>query len=317
MQLRKTVWMLTALSALSLAMTACDGEGTDETSCASDTECATGEACHPSAKVCVATCTSGSDCPAEEKTCAPFGTNGPSVCQCATDQICAQNAGDGYICSNLDKRCVEKCTADADCGSGRTCNEGTGQCEQGSTGPTCTYGTCTGGQVCSATSGKCEAAPSCTGTAQGTCAYGQYCSGSACADAPAPTCGNLQGKAAANFSAATGTGNIIYNVEKRKFATDAAGCPGSTNPVNVIPRISFYVKTGEVPATEESFSGFFYVRTDKGEVPLNADNLLNYTRSADRKSATVDVYLCIPEASQVTMGFYFTNGNGYCATFTR
>ncbi|MDY7229822.1 hypothetical protein [Hyalangium rubrum] len=320
MQLRKTLWMLTALSAMSLVMTGCpeDGGG-DSLTCTSAADCLESEICHPTAKVCVQTCDSGSDCPDTAKTCKEVSTtDSTKVCQCATDTLCntGRETAD-LVCSTLDKVCTEKCTSDAACGAGRTCDTATGQCKAGSTGPTCTYGSCASGEVCGITSGKCEQAATCTGEAQSTCTYGQFCSTGRCADVAKPTCGNLEGKAAVNFTPSSGTGNIIYNVAKVSFAADPTGCPGSTNPVKVVPRISFYAKEGTVPATEEGLSGFFYVRTDKQDVALNAGNLFNYTRSADGKSGSISAFLCIPDQNSLVLGFYFTNGNGYCTTFNR
>lgn len=319
MQLRKTIWMLTALSAMSLVMTGCpeDGGG-DSLTCSTAADCLESEICHPTAQICVQTCESGADCPDSAKTCAAVSaTNTTKVCQCSTDVLCNTDRDTAdLVCSTLDKVCVEKCTSDAACGTGRTCDTATGQCQAGST-PACTYGSCASGQVCNTTTNKCEAAATCTGEAQSSCTYGQYCNSGSCADVAKPTCGNLEGKAAVNFTPASGTGHIIYNVQKVSFETDTAGCPGAGAPVKIVPRISFYAKAGTVPATEEGLSGFFYVRTDKQDIALNATNLFNYTRSADGKSGTISAFLCGPDVNSIVLGFYFTGGNGYCTTFTR
>ncbi|WP_224246224.1 hypothetical protein [Hyalangium gracile] len=322
MQLRKTMMMLTALSALSVVMTGCPGDEESSITCSIDGDCLDGEICHPTAKVCAQTCDAAGECPdsAKSECTAVSATDSRKICKCTLSTLCSNEYGADVICSDLDKVCAPKCTTDASCGTGRTCDTATGQCKAGgNTGTTCTYGSCAAGEVCNATTDKCEAAATCSGDAQSSCTYGQFCSGGKCADAPKPTCGNLEGKPAASFDpgATTSTGNIIYSVEKVSFAADPAGCPGATNPIKVVPRVSFYVKSGTVPADQSSFQGFFYVRTDKGEVPLGSGNLFNYTKAADQKSASVSVFLCIPDVQNVTMGFYFTNGNGYCASFSR
>jgi hypothetical protein len=321
MQLLKTMMMLTALIALSVVMTGCPTDEEGSLTCATDADCIEGEICHPAAKTCVQTCTSASDCPssARAECTAVSATDNRTVCKCATDPLCNSEGATDLVCSTLDKVCTPKCTSDAACGAGRTCDTATGQCKAGG-GATCTYGSCAAGEVCGATTNKCEAGATCTGEAQSTCSYGQFCGTGKCQDVAKPTCGNLTGKTAVvNFTPAAGTGSIIYKVEKVEFTpTTTAECPSTTNPVKVIPRISFYVKSGTVPADDSGFSGFFYVKTDQGEVPLNAANLFNYTKAADNKSGSVSVFLCAANnITSIDLAFYFTGGNGYCTTFTR
>lgn len=298
MQLRKMMLVLTALGAMSGLMAGCGDEETGSTTCTSNDQCSGTEICHPTAGVCVTTCESGSDCPDTAKTCAPLGGTSSEantkICQCSTDVLC--NGGTGsdstnLVCSDLDNVCVTKCTADSDCTGTRTCNTGTGQCEEGETGPT-----------------------TCSGEAQSTCSYGDFCNSGTCATPPAPTCPNLQGKPAASFDPATGTGNIIYSVTKEVFGT---ACGTDTTAQTVKARVSFYTKTGTLPTTKEGLNGFFYVKTDGGE--LNGVPLSNgYQRSTDGKSASLSVNLCTAaSANQIVLGFYFTGGNGYCATLTK
>jgi hypothetical protein len=318
MQLRKTFWMLTALSAMSLVMTGCPEDGGGSVTCSSDTDCLESEICHPTAKACVTTCTSSADCPDSAKTCAAVTTGSTTqVCQCSTDALCNTDRAEAdLVCSTLDKVCAPKCAADLDCGTGRTCDTATGQCKAGPTGVDCTFGSCTAAnQVCNSTTNKCEAAATCTGTAQGTCAYGQFCNGTTCAQPAKPTCSNLASKPAASFTPASGTGYIVYGVEKREFG-GTTGC--GTGTQRVIPRISFYTKDGTLPAGEEGLNGGFYVTVNGNEIGLVPANMLNYTRAADGKSATVDVFLCADDAiSSINLAFFFTGGNGFCSTLTK
>ncbi|NPC73066.1 hypothetical protein D7Y27_06210 [Corallococcus sp. AB004] len=295
MQLRKMMVMLAALSSMSLALTACGDETTTVDSCTSDTDCSSGF-CNTAAGVCMDTCESGSDCADSEKNCAVLAgsSNTQKVCQCQTNQLC--NSGDttDLVCGTVSKRCEEPgstpegCTKDADCGAGNTCNTTTGVCS--------------------------PAATTCTGEGQATCAYGSACFGGTCSAPPAPTCSNLQGKPAASFDPATGTGNIIYSVTKEIFGT---ACGTDTSAQTVKARVSFYSKNADLPATKEGLNGFFYVRTTGGEqngVPLSN----GYQRSADARSASLSVNLCVDkDLSQTVLGFYFTNGNGFCATLTK
>ena len=300
MQFRKMMLVLTALGAMSGFMVGCGDDDKGSDTCTTNADCAGTEICHPTSNVCVATCSSASDCPDTAKTCAPLGGSGAdaakNICKCSTDVLC--NGGTGskstdLVCSNLDRVCVTKCSSNTDCGTGRTCNTGSGQCEQGSGPPP-------GG--------------TCTGEGQSTCSYGQFCSTGTCATPAAPTCPNLQGKPASSFDPATGTGNIIYNVTKEIFGT---ACGADTTAQTVKARVSFYTKSGTLPTTKEGLNGFFYVRTNGSE--LNGVPLSNgYERSADGKSASLSVNLCTSSGdTQIVLGFYFTGGNGYCATLTK
>ncbi|QAT84039.1 hypothetical protein EJ065_2460 [Corallococcus coralloides] len=295
MQLRKMMVMLAAVSSMSLALTACGDDTTTVDSCTSDTDCSSGF-CNTAAGVCMETCESAADCPDSEKECAALAgsSNTQKVCQCKTNELCNTDDSTDLVCGAVSKRCEEPgstpagCTKDTDCGANETCDTATGACK--------------------------PAATTCSGTGQTTCAYGSYCSGTTCAQVPAPTCPNLQGKPAASFDPATGTGNIIYSVTKEIFGT---ACGSDTTAQTVKARVSFYSKNADLPATKEGLNGFFYVRTTGGEqngVPLSN----GYQRSADARSASLSVNLCTDvNDSQIVLGFYFTNGNGFCATLTK
>lgn len=277
MQLRKMTLMIAALG---LALTACPGGGREDLSCTADTECSEDgtEICHPQAKVCVQTCTDTNDCPDSAKTCAPISS-----------------------AANAQKIC--KCSTDALCQTDeRVTDASTLSCDK-------TY------SVCKSTGTTTPPGAACTGEGQSTCAYGQFCSSNTCTAVAAPTCPNFDNKPAKNFDPANGTGNIIYSVEKLIFG-GSSGCADASSQT-VKARVRFYTKSGTLPTTKEGLNGFFYVRTTGGEqnaVPLSNE----YQRSADGKSAAISVNLCTDaDFSQVVLGFYFTDGNGYCATFSK
>src|SRR5688572_12174045 len=161
MQLRKTMMMLTALSALSVVMMGCPGEEEDSLGCTTDANCLEGEICNVAAKACVQTCTTPADCPASARAeCSAISaTDNRTVCKCATSELCAREV-EGTVCSTLDKVCTAKCDSNDDCSAGRTCDTATGQCTGGG-GATCTYGSCASGEVCGATSNRCEAGATC------------------------------------------------------------------------------------------------------------------------------------------------------------
>jgi hypothetical protein len=315
MQLRNTVVMLTALSALSLVMTGCPSDETGSSTCSQDADCTGTEICHPTAKVCVQTCTAGADCPSTAKTCAAISTSDTrQVCQCSTDVLCNSDGGADLVCSNLDKVCTEKCTSDAACGTGRTCDTATGQCKAGGGGgKTCTPA-CGSGQVCDTNTGTCvNNGAACTGEGQSTCVYGtQFCSSSKCAALPAPTCDNYT--AFPNKSSLGTTGVITYSARVVSAATDSF-CAAAT-PKRVKIALSAYSSTA-FPATKDELGGFFYVRVNGTTVDgatIVSSSAGNYTVSGtNRERAEIVVSLCVDSASTTTStGFYFTNGNFYC-----
>jgi hypothetical protein len=292
MQLRKTVMMLTALSALSLVMTGCPGDEEGSTTCSIDGDCIDGEICHPTSKVCVATCTAAVDCPSSAKTCAALSTtDSRMVCQCSTDALCNSEGLTDQVCSTLDKVCTSKCTTDSACGTGRTCDTATGQCKAGG-----------------------NTGDACTGEGQSTCSYGtQFCSSSKCAALPAPTCDNYT--AFAEKSALGTTGTIIYSARVESATTDTSYC-GSTNTKRVKIAVSAYSST-PFPQNKDDLNGFFYVLVDGSKLsgPASVSSSTgNYTVSGTNRERAEIVYsLCRPPSSTTTStGFYFTSGNFFC-----
>lgn len=300
MQLRKTTWVLAAVSALSMMMMACGDNGRTSLDCTTDTDCLETELCHPGAKVCVQTCTTGSDCPTSAKTCdVVSAADTRKVCHCSTNELCAQDervSGVTLSCSTTYTVCTgggtttPACTKDADCKAGETCDtsSGTGTCKTSTTGQTC------------------------SGDGQATCNYGQFCSSSKCAAPAAPTCANYN-----NFTnkADLGTsGAIIFNASLVSAATDSF-CTGST-PKRVKIKVSAYSST-PFPTTKDKLNGFFYVRV-AGEAVDGASTVSssagNYTVSgANSERADITMSFCVAaDSSALSIGTYFKSGNFYC-----
>ncbi|MDC0709017.1 hypothetical protein POL68_11140 [Stigmatella sp. ncwal1] len=298
MQLRKTMWMLTALSAMSLMMTACGGDEEGGSSCTSDSQCSTDEICHPGAGVCVQTCDSGSDCPDSAKTCDVLSaSDSRKVCKCtAGTNFCADEFGDDFTCSSLDRVCTQKCASNTDCGTGRTCETATGQCVAG---------------------GNPDPGGTCTGTGQSTCAYGQFCSASKCTAVPAPTCANFtpsQGGKQPVWTTSS-TGPIIYDVTKVSYANDSF-CGGD---VTAKARVKAYSTSAIFPDQKSALPGLFYVRINGSE--LDGDELIRqseYSPSADKKSVEFTMNFCPGNTSTtLSIGLYFTGGNEICAQLNK
>ncbi len=308
MQLRKMMLVLTALGAMSGFMVGCGDDDNGSATCTTNDDCAGSEICHPTAGVCVTTCTASTDCPESAKTCAPLGGSGPnattSICQCSTDALCnggSDATSTDQVCSDLDNVCVTKCSSDSDCSTGRVCDTASGQCEEEETGPT-----------------------SCTGTGKSVCSYGEHCVSSACAAAPlAPTtCQNFPANDRPSWSAASSNGPVIYEVAGINYQVNSSFCAASA-PDAFIVRVRAYRTDADWPATRSGLSGFFYVTTQTTEFDVVGSGLLvpntGYNRNTSNpRDAEFQVYLCRPTGSQqIQVGFYFTGGNPVCQDVNR
>jgi hypothetical protein len=262
--------------AFAAGLSACGEGGEGGSTCTGDTDCGTGEICHPVAKQCVQTCDQASDCPDYAKTCEGVdvptdgGTaTGTKICKCSTDQICAGSLGETVVCSDEFKICMTKCGSNADCPAGYDCETGTGECKKagaatctpactanqvcdtsGAT-PTCVakcgQGTCTGGRICNFETGACETASSCAAAnpQPDVCTYGQICQSSTCAEVPKTTCANF-GNTHTDPWGAGFTGAIVYELSKFQYQAAAAFCGGTNNRYKA--KISAYDPQGRLAA---------------------------------------------------------------------
>ncbi|MHB8874316.1 MAG: hypothetical protein ACYC8T_11570 [Myxococcaceae bacterium] len=335
--------LLLAGAGAALVMSACGENDTPDggTGACTATSCATDETCHPTAKICVKTCTGAVDCPSTAKTCAPQGggamDGGAAYCQCATDQLCNSGGSTDLVCSNLDKICVAKCASNGDCGSGRTCTTATGQCaaagvDAGTDGGTgsCGWASCStaawsgsSGQQCNGT--VCGAGPACAGTGKSTCDYGSTCAQLVCGYPPAPSCPNFTppGGKTPLWNPASSAGPVIYEVSEISHGpgegttgTNFKECTVGTTEWRI--RIRAYRTDADWPATRAGLPGFFYVDTNGGQLDILGSGLLmpavGYNRSTTNlKDAEFQVYQCPPAAPNAFLpGFYFTGGNEAC-----
>lgn len=311
--------------------------------------------CSAGAGVCVDSCALAGDCK-ESMTCKVSGTlsfadggtaDGSKVCGCTSDSHCSG----GFLCNKDDGLCVPPCgsgsaAAGADggssggayaCATGSTCDSstklckkpagcspacGAGQtCDTSGASPTCvancSWATCTGGKVCNFGTGKCEAAATCSGTTQpGACSYGQFCNGTACQEVAKPTCQNFtagSGKTPV-WASGTSTGPIIWGFTD-EATDDQAFCTGAG--INgFTATLKAYRTDMDWPTTLPAMSGFFYVKVDGS--PLDATASMRpsgYVPSG--RTATFKVTLCNTATNNLSAGFYFTNGNEFCAALTR
>ncbi|WP_426753400.1 hypothetical protein [Myxococcus sp. Y35] len=298
MQLRKMMWVLTALGAMSGLMAGCGDDSTSPGACTSNDECGESEICHPTAQICVQTCNSGADCPSTAKTCAPVGGTGANantmICQCSTDALCnggADSESTDLVCSNLDNVCVTACSSNADCTGDRTCNVSTGQCEEGDTEP--------------------EPGDSCNGEGLSTCDYGLICSSGTCSEPPAPTCQNYT--AYPNKADVGTTGPIIYNIET------VSATPGTSSWCTGLQRLRLRVSaytdpSSPFPPNSGGLGGFYYVLTDGTRIsPVVSNGQDDYVVSANGDHADIIVNLCVPADSTTTLtGYHFADGNFFC-----
>jgi hypothetical protein len=156
MQIRTMKLMLAVLGAMSMVLTGCPDGGREDLTCTDATQCLEGEICHPTAGVCVQTCTTGGDCPESAKTCAAISaSDNRMICKCTTAELCQRDERVADA-SNLE------CAIPTGATNGVCVPKGTTPVEQ-TCNPANQPGTCNYGQICSSTTNKCEAAP------QGTC----------------------------------------------------------------------------------------------------------------------------------------------------
>jgi hypothetical protein len=313
MQFRKMMLVLTALGAMSGFMVGCGDDDKGSDTCTTNADCAGTEICHPTSNVCVATCSSASDCPDTAKTCAPLGGSGAdaakNICKCSTDVLCnggTDSKSTDLVCSNLDRVCVTKCSSNADCGTGRTCNTGSGQCEQGGGG---------------------NPGGTCTGEGQSTCSYGQFCSSSRCTPAPvAPTtCENFTSNRP-SWDPASSTGPVIYQVSRIRYETRSSNCAqGAGADDAFIVSVRAYRADADWPVLA-GWPWFFL--NYGGNEHINLFHRLlygglvpqSYKRTpANFKDAEFQFYLCSStrDSSDSQAGFFFANGNPVCLDLTR
>lgn len=319
-------------AALSLgALSACGSLGGEKDGgltglCSADSQCATGEICHPTAKVCAKTCTSSSDCPSSAKTCdVPVGAadgGTTKVCQCATTQLCNGGMTGDLVCATHDKVCVDKCTGNTDCPSGRTCDTATGQCSAPMMmTETCTFGSCSGGKVCDLLTSTCKEPATCVmGNVQpDVCGYAGYCNAGTCSEISAPTCGNFPTNAAARtWNPSTQQGPVIYSITKLAFVVDDTFCCGMGMTCAINKRAKVHVQAyhpGGMLLGQTMQPSLQNYREDMTPIAIAATQIQSYMSSNSGKNASFDVNFCTATAnSSLTIALTYDNGNGACFT---
>lgn len=197
-------------------------------------------------------------------------------------------------------------------------------------GVPCTFSSCGADGFCNPTTHVCDTRSCTAGNEQpDVCAYGQYCGGlgsaAQCYDVAAPSCTNFGGSGhAVTWNQATSTGPIIYYVDKT--TADTTWCTGST-PADLSVTVSLYYKNGTFAATGATFPSntLYYVRSDGVQCDVTNCNgqggmfrpASGYSVSADRKSVDIKMNFCGVTGSSLSVGFYYTGGNEYCAAFTK
>jgi hypothetical protein len=217
MQLRKMALMFAALG---VVLAGCPGEETEM--CTTNADCLESEICHPTAGFCVQTCNLAGDCPDTAKNCEALGGNGPDaatkVCKCTAgaNQCNLGRPEDDRVCGT-EGVCVLKCTTDANCGTGQTCEVATGVCK-GTTPATCN-----------------------PANQPGTCSYGQVCGATnACEAAPEGTCSEATGTGAPAWNKTAGTAPVIVSATVQRLATtDSRNECANGDPAGLVT-IRFY-----------------------------------------------------------------------------
>jgi hypothetical protein len=291
MQLRKMAFVA-ALSTFGFMMAGCPEDTATSTTCSTTADCvADSEICHPTAKVCVQTCSESGDCPDSSPTCAALSdTDTTLICQCTTDSGCNTDRETAdLLCDPESAVCVQRCTSDVNCSEGSTCNTTTGVCEGGGVGTTC------------------------AGEGLSTCTYGNFCSASTCQAPEAPTCSNFTNMSADRKATLGTTGPIIFNTTVVSSAVDAF-CASSA-PKRVRVKVSAY-NDEAFASSFTGLNGFFYILVN-GQ-PATGVRVSNrsdsYVLSENDRRVDFVLEFCESESQgNLQTGLYFTGGNFVCS----
>lgn len=306
MRLFKGLFAVTAFSALAAFSVGCgETENGGPDTCIADADCGEGEACHPTAKICLQTCEQTSDCTDQtQANCGPVknpdGTDSTvKFCRCSTDPLCNEDDTTDLICSTLSNACTEKCTSNADCsnfGSNAVCDTASGQCEIQEPTTCTTDDDCTDAALpyCDTASGtcvatqpveKCDPTDSTIGAngGQSICAAGEYCNAAQECVAAQGTCA----AATAYGNKSTGASPVIYNIEitGTRTAPEASCTGGKVTQF----RGQWYDAEGDVPT-----SGVYSKinRISKAGVKAPTYEKVSVTKNADGKSGTFTFEMC-------------------------
>ncbi len=292
MQLRKMAFVA-VLSTVGFMMAGCPEDTATSTSCSTTADCvAESEVCNTAAGVCMQTCTESSDCPDSSPVCGALSdTDSTRVCQCTTDAACNTDREVADLVCDLDtSACVQRCSSDANCDAGETCNTTTGVCEAGG-----------------------NPGATCAGEGLSTCTYGNFCSAGTCAAPTAPTCANYNNLSADRKATLGTSGPIIFNTSLVSAVVDTNFCPSASANKRVRVKVSAY-NDEDFPESFSAVSGFFYVLVNGTARDATVSNRSDsYVRSENNRRVDFVVELC--EAStqnNLQTGFYFTSGNFAC-----
>jgi hypothetical protein len=240
MNWKQMLLVLASVAGAAIVAASCGGDDNSNASCNSDSDCSSGQICHPLAKFCVKTCSQNSDCPDSENNCAnltlPSGqATTAKICQCTTDSACG---GGTSICGSEDKVCEVKCTQDSDCKSGRTCTTATGQCT-------------------SAASNACNPNNAVIGANGGpdTCHYGEVCStDNQCHAVQNGGCAQASAGTGSNWTTADTSAPVITSVTPAGSSTSnpTTQC-GDSGPMTIFT-VDYYSAGGLTSQT--AFAGW-------------------------------------------------------------
>jgi hypothetical protein len=337
MQIRTMKLMLAVVGAMSLVLTGCPDGGRESLACTDTTQCIEGEICHPSAKVCVQTCTlATNECPDSAPKCEPIGGgNTQEICKCSTTALCQRDervtdastleCTSAGVCAPAGGTTTPACTKNADCTtSGQVCDVAAGVCKAACTkNADCT----TSGQVCEVASGLCKAQTTgnaCQGQGKSTCNYGEFCNtgtstSGTCAVMPAPTCQNYTNFTQRDQLGVTGPMLFTASVVSAAVETTPLNqrwCQDTSAPKRVRVKLSAYANT-PFPENKSALNGFLYVLVAGSQTSATAlvsDTAADYVVSGTNKErADIIVNFCVAQDSTTrSLGFYFTNGNFLC-----
>lgn len=182
----------------------------------------------------------------------------------------------------------------------------------------CAIGTCGSSRTCDFSSGQCETSRTCVvGTPQPSgCGAGQQCdSGGTCQELAKPNCPNFSTQSAPmRWNPSVSFGPAITGARSLSFGLVDAGCPTGALRRGLAELVAYdfrsrFFEDGGVPR-------LFLYRDNQTLMDVLSDQVVSVVPSNGGANAVIQISICAPDTvTALTQGFAFEGGNGVCVRF--